>query len=89
MKTYKVPRRPYYGYPEGRIALTQQCRYANLTRNSFYNLFPAKGFVSYRQMISNQSAFVQNELAHSLTGAYPRGRLGRFLPPKQVVLNLG
>ena len=40
--------------PEGRImTLTQQWRYLNLTRNSFYILLPAKGIVSYRQIISS------------------------------------
>jgi len=39
MRTYKVP--------EGRIVtLTQQWQYLNLTRNSFYILFPAKCIVS-------------------------------------------
>jgi len=36
------------------MTLTQQWRYLNLTRNSFYILFPAKGIVSYRQIISNR-----------------------------------
>jgi len=35
------------------VTLTQQWRYLNLTRNSFYILFPAKGIVSYRQIISS------------------------------------
>jgi len=55
------------------MMLTQQWRYLNLTRNSFYILFPAKGIVSYRQIISsrlyvrlNVSAYVQKELVHSL-----------------------
>jgi len=40
---------------KGRIlTLTQQWRYLNLTRNSFYILFPAKGIVSYRLIVSNK-----------------------------------
>jgi len=35
------------------MMLTQQWRYRNLTRNRFYILFPAKGVVSYRQIISS------------------------------------
>jgi len=47
MKTYKVTR--------GRITtLTQQWRYLNHCRNSFYILCPAKGIVSYRQIISSR-----------------------------------
>jgi len=39
---------------EGRImTLTQQWRYLNLARNSFYILFIAKGIVNYRQIISS------------------------------------
>jgi len=33
------------------MTLTQQWRYLNLTRKSFYILFPAKGIVSFRQII--------------------------------------
>jgi len=33
------------------MTLTQQWQYLNLTRNSFYILFLAKGIVSYRQII--------------------------------------
>jgi len=41
--------------PEGRImTLTQQWRYLNLTRGNFYILFPAKGIVSYGQVISSR-----------------------------------
>jgi len=36
------------------MTLTQQWRYLNLTRNSFYILFPSKGIVSYRQTISRR-----------------------------------
>ena len=35
------------------MTLMQQWQYLNLTRNSFYILFPAKGIVSYRQIIYN------------------------------------
>ena len=34
------------------MTLTQQWLYLNLTRNSFHILFPAKGGVSYKQVIS-------------------------------------
>jgi len=34
------------------MTLMQQWRYLNLTRNSSYILFPAKGIVSYWQIIS-------------------------------------
>jgi len=34
------------------MTLTQQWQYPNLTRKSFYILFPAKGMVIYRQIIS-------------------------------------
>jgi len=34
------------------MSLTQQWRNATLIRNSFYDVFPAKGIVSYRQIIS-------------------------------------
>ena len=33
---------------------TQQWRYVNLARNSFYILFPAKGVVSYALIISSR-----------------------------------
>jgi len=33
------------------MMLTQQWRYLNLTRNSFYIMFPVKGIVSYMQII--------------------------------------
>ena len=36
------------------MTLMQQWKYLNLTRNSFYVLFPAKGVVSYRQVISSR-----------------------------------
>ena len=35
------------------MTLTQQWRYLNLTRSSFYILFPAKGIVRYRLIISS------------------------------------
>jgi len=34
------------------MRLTQQRLCLNLTRNNFYILFPVKGIVSYRQIIS-------------------------------------
>jgi len=36
------------------MTLTQQWRYLNLTTNSFYILFPAKGIMSHRQDISSR-----------------------------------
>jgi len=36
------------------MALTQLWKYLNLTRNNFYILFPAKGIVSYRSVISSR-----------------------------------
>jgi len=36
------------------MSLTQQWWYVNLTRNSFYILFPAQGIMSYRKIISNR-----------------------------------
>jgi len=36
------------------MMLTQQWRYLNLIRNSFYILFPVKDIVSYRQIISSR-----------------------------------
>jgi len=40
---------------QGRIiTLTQQWRYLNLTRNSLYILLPAKGTMSYKQIISSR-----------------------------------
>jgi len=36
------------------MTLTQQWRYLNLTTNSVYISFPAKGIMSYRQVISNR-----------------------------------
>ena len=55
------------------MMLTQQWRYLNLTRNSFYILLPAKGIVNYRQIISIRlyvrlkvSTFVYKELIHLL-----------------------
>jgi len=35
------------------MTLTQQWQHRNLTRSSFYILFPAKGIMSYRQIISS------------------------------------
>jgi len=36
------------------MTLTQQWRYQNLTTNSFYILFPARGIMSYKQIISGR-----------------------------------
>jgi len=36
------------------MTLTQQWRYLNLARNSFFILFPAEYIVSYRQIISSR-----------------------------------
>jgi len=46
------------------MTLTKQRRYLNPARNSFYILFPAKGIVSYRQIISSR-LYVHKELIHS------------------------
>jgi len=35
------------------MTLAQQWQYLNLSRNSFYILFPVKGIVSYTQIISS------------------------------------
>jgi len=48
------------------MTLTQQWRYLNLIRNSFYIKFPAKGVMSYWQIISSRLYVFQNELVHSL-----------------------
>jgi len=41
--------------PDSRIMpLTKQWRYLNLTRNSFYILFLAKGIASYKKIISSR-----------------------------------
>jgi len=58
MGSYKVTRGPHHD-------LTQQWRYLNLSKNSFYILFPAKGFVSSGQIISSR-LWVCYELVHSL-----------------------
>jgi len=47
IRTYKVTQGTHYD-------VTQQWRYLIFTRNSFYILFPAKGMVSYRQIISSR-----------------------------------
>jgi len=36
------------------MTLTKQWRYLKLTRNIFYILFPAKGDISFRQIISSR-----------------------------------
>jgi len=45
--TYKVTRGPHFD-AEATIALPE------CTRNSFYMLFPAKGVMNYRQIISSR-----------------------------------
>jgi len=49
------------------MMLTQQWRYFNRTRNSFYVLFPAKGIMSYRQIISIR-LYVRLKGIYSLAG---------------------
>jgi len=48
------------------MTLSQQWRYLNLTRNSFYILFLAKCIMSYRQIISNRLYIRIKKLVHSL-----------------------
>jgi len=48
------------------MTVTQQWRYLNLTRNSFYILFPEKGIMSSRQSFLAVSTFVSKELVQSL-----------------------
>jgi len=48
------------------MTLTQQRRYLHLTKNSFCILFPAKGIVSYKQIISNRIYVRLKEPVHSL-----------------------
>jgi len=53
---------------EGRIMmLREKWQYQNLTRNSFCILFPAKGVVSYRQIISSR-LYVRLKETCSLAG---------------------
>jgi len=47
MGTYKVARGPHYD-AEAAMAVPE------CTRNSFYILFPAKGVMNYRQIISSR-----------------------------------
>jgi len=47
MRTCKVTRGPHYDADET-IAVPE------LTKNSFYILFPAKGIMNYRQIISSR-----------------------------------
>jgi len=49
------------------MTLTQQWRYLNLTKNSFYILNLAKCIVSYRQTISSRP-YVRLKKACSLAG---------------------
>jgi len=49
------------------MTLMQQWRYLNLTRNSFYILFLAKGMVTYRQIVSSRLYVrFKKKLVHSL-----------------------
>jgi len=49
------------------MTLTQQYRYLNLTRNSFYILFLVKDVVSYTQIVSS-SLYVRLKGTCSLVG---------------------
>jgi len=60
MRTYKVTR-------ESRYDADPISAVPELARNSFYILFPAKGIVSYRQIIS-RSIYVRLEGTWSLAG---------------------
>jgi len=51
------------------MTLTQQWRYLNLTRNSFYILFPAKRSMSYRQTISKRLYIRLKETCSLASGA--------------------
>jgi len=53
MRTNKVPKGSI-------MTLTQQWRYLNLTRSSFYILFPTKGIMNFRQIISTLRSFKRN-----------------------------
>jgi len=44
------------------MTLTQQWLYLNLTRNSFHFLFPEKGMMSYREIISSLLYVLLKEL---------------------------
>jgi len=49
------------------MTLTQQWRYLNFTRNSFYILFPEQGTISVQgKSFLAASTFVSKELVHSL-----------------------
>jgi len=49
------------------MTLTQQRRYLNFTRNSFYALFLAKGVMGYKEIISSR-IYVRLKGTCSLTG---------------------
>jgi len=51
------------------MALTQQWRYLNLTRNSFHILFPGKGIMSYRQIFSSRLYVFLKETCSLASGA--------------------
>jgi len=52
------------------MTLTQKWRNLNLTRNSFYILFPAKDIMNYRRIILAACTFVSKELVHSLADEF-------------------
>jgi len=54
MRTYKVTEGRIATAQERIMTLTQQWRYLNLNRNSFHILFPVRGIVGYRQIISSR-----------------------------------
>ena len=62
------------------MTLTQKWRNLNLTRNSFYILFPAKDIMNYRRIILAACTFVSKELVHSLAD--------EFWTPMNKLINL-
>ena len=48
------------------MMLTQQWRYINLSRYSFFILIPAEGIVGYRQIISDRLYVRLKEFVHLL-----------------------
>jgi len=64
------------------MKLKQQWRYLNFTRNNFYVLFPAKGIVSYKQIISSSLCVRLNSgLQRFLYNHPPTGTLLEIRPP--------
>ena len=51
------------------MTLTQQWRYLNLTRNSFYIIFPAKYIANYNQIISSRLHVLLKETCSLAGGA--------------------